>query len=152
MSVITYDEEYNGKRARVELDIIQAEGMGSITRTLLLLEGGEPPPLNADRRTWALYTLRSRTFPDLIGSLRGGFVEIDGKKYDAVELPFSIFEQMPFPLIVLWEQETYRCNPFWIPIAETTQKKASGNGSRASRRSTTRKLQATKTASPNSSI
>jgi hypothetical protein len=151
MSVVTFDSEYNGRRVRAEINVIQAEGLEAIARTLLIIEAdGEPPPAKAALRDMARYSLKRGVYPDCIGSVREGWIEIDGEHYDATDLPFSVFEQIPFPLLFAWEQETYRCNPNWLPEAQESQKKARGSYSNASRSSMTRKR--TKTASPNSSI
>lgn len=153
MSVVTFDSEYNGKRVRAEIHIIQAEGLEAIARTLLIIEAeAEPPPAKAALRDMARYSLKRGVYPDCVGSVREGWIEIDDQRYDATDISFSVFETIPFPLLYAWEQETYRCNPNWLPEAQGKQKKASGNGSNVSSTSMTQSRKRTKTASPNSSI
>jgi hypothetical protein len=128
MSVITYDKEYNDRRVRAEIEIVQASALQGITRTRLLMEAGTIPEgisdLELDR-----YLLRKTVYPDLIAGAKTGWIEIDDQRYDLPNLPFEVFEEIPFELLVKWEAETYKCNPHWLPEKQEDQKKASGNGS-----------------------
>lgn len=150
MSIVTWEGEYNKRQVRAEIEVVQAEGLEAIARTLLLIElEANPPPKDASLREMARYSLRY-VHADCVGSARSGFMEIDGEKHEANDLPFSIFENIPFPLLFAWEQETYRCNPDWLPEAQAAKKKALPSSSRASKSSTKRRTRTT-TASPSTS-
>jgi len=146
MGTVAWDSEYNDRMVRAKIEVVQATSMSAIARTILLMEIDKlPRPASAEGREFQRWGLRF-LHADLVSASRSGFIEIDGKQYDAVDLPFEVFEDIPFPLLFAWENEVYRCNPDWLPEAVETQKKAPQNSSPASRRSTPRRR--TKKASP----
>jgi hypothetical protein len=163
MSIVAFDEEYNGKRVRAEIDVVQAGALAGIARTRLGMEAGpyplgeiekdeggkivkviKPPTGEEIDRYW----LRRYVYPDCIAAaypvrdlgavvMGGGWVEIDGIRCELPDLSFETFENIPFLFLIRWEQETYKQNPSWLPGAEETQKKVSANGSPGSKPSTT---------------
>ena len=132
---IDYDGTLNDVRVRAEIDVVGANALRSITRTRLMIEAGDfpegadgapPDPAQADR-----FMLRRTVFPDVIAATLGGWVEIGERRYELPNMPFAAFEEIPFRLLVEWEQAAYRENPDWLPGSEPEKKDPSATGSGA---------------------
>jgi hypothetical protein len=160
MGLVTFDQEYKGRQVRAEIEIVQASALDAITRTRLMFEAGPFPFGETDAagkvirpatpREVDSYMLRKTIYPDCI-STATGWVEVGAQRYDLPDLPYPVFEGLPFMLLVNWQNEVYAVNPDLLPGAAEDQKKASPSGSPGSVTSTTRRKTRKTTASPNTS-
>lgn len=132
MGQVVWEGEYRGRQVRAEIQVEEANALQGMQKTRLEMEAGRFP-VGEDGQLPAAgdvdrYLLRSSVYPDLVAGAVEGRIEIDGQ-VQPWPPTFEAFTELPFPLILAWEHETYRCNPFWLPEAQNTSKKALANGS-----------------------